>query len=277
MSSGRESELIARSQVQAVLPTHVGWGLVASPVWDRDAATAAERRAARQAEFRCGRHCAVQALQQVGWSPKAVSSSTTTAGNPDGTTNTEVVGVGPDRRPLWPIGFIGSLSHSRHWTWAVAARQAHYRGIGIDTEAIIAPKTATELRSEIGRAEEWERLAKTGLAPRLFTTLLWSAKEAYFKLWFPLHERFLTWQEVSLCDAAVGPVDRQPPAETQTVGRIQLTLGTTAAVREEAGALPELMERTDVIAFWTAQDVFALAVEPSASGPRFHERGDGVV
>jgi hypothetical protein len=218
----------------------------------------------------------VQALQQVGWSPEAVSSSTTTPGDPDGTANTEVVGVGPDRRPLWPIGFIGSLSHSRHWTWAVAARQSNYRGIGIDTEAIIEAKTAAELQSEIGRADEWERLAWTRLPMPLLITLLWSAKEAYFKLWFPLHERFLTGLDVRLYEIVDDGSQLEPPGSAASGGRMRLLLGPSAEGWAGTGEVVPAMERTTVVALWTSADTFAVAAEPAGSGPRFHGPGDGV-
>ncbi len=275
MSNGREREIMTQSQVRAILPPDVGCGFVASSAWDRLAATAIERRAARQAEFRCGRQCALRALQQVGWRPEELEPTAAEDSSHESATE-EVVGVGPDRRPLWPAGFTGSLSHSRHWTWAVAARQSDYRGIGIDTEAIIEAQTAAELQTEIGRADEWERLARTRLPMPLLVTLLWSAKEAYFKLWFPLHERFLTGMDVRLYEIVDDGPQLEPPVFAVTEGRIRLLLGPNAEGGAGTGALCPAMERTTVVALWTSADLFAVAAEPAGSGPRFHGPGDGV-
>jgi hypothetical protein len=216
----------------------------------------------------------LQALQQVGWRREELELTATEDSNESAVE--EVVGVGPDRRPLWPVGFTGSLSHSRHWTWAVAARQSNYRGIGIDTEAIIEAKTAAELQSEIGRADEWERLAWTRLPMPLLITLLWSAKEAYFKLWFPLHERFLTGLDVRLYEIVDDGSQLEPPGSAASGGRMRLLLGPSAEGWAGTGEVVPAMERTTVVALWTSADTFAVAAEPAGSGPRFHGPGDGV-
>ncbi|MGB5546088.1 MAG: hypothetical protein WBM74_05910, partial [Polyangiales bacterium] len=42
---------------------------------------------------------------------------------------------GEDRAPIWPAGFIGSISHTDSWCAAAVARSESVRSIGIDLES----------------------------------------------------------------------------------------------------------------------------------------------
>jgi 4'-phosphopantetheinyl transferase EntD len=45
------------------------------------------------------------------------------------------IGVGADRLPHWPSGYIGSISHCSVWCTAAAGRDRRYAGIGVDIES----------------------------------------------------------------------------------------------------------------------------------------------
>jgi 4'-phosphopantetheinyl transferase EntD len=128
---------------------------------------AAPRRAA---EFAAGRTCARRALARLG------------AGEPP-------ILRGADREPLWPAGVAGSITHCAGYCAAAVARAASVRSLGIDAEPhaelppgilerIALPEEARWVRARAGDGIHWDRL-------------LFSAKEAVFKTWFPLTRRWL--------------------------------------------------------------------------------------
>src|SRR5204862_697538 len=109
-------------------------GEVAVAVWEGDEEpplypeeTAAVVRAVpkRAAEFARGRACARAALAQLG-----VSSAP--------------LPVGPERAPIWPEGFVGSVTHCRGLVAAVAARSARVSALGLDAEPAGALPSGTE-------------------------------------------------------------------------------------------------------------------------------------
>jgi 4'-phosphopantetheinyl transferase EntD len=129
------------------------------------------------AEFATGRECARTALREIG------------AEAPDHPILADANGA-----PLWPAGVIGSISHTAGWTGAVAARQGtgvrgHRTGlasIGLDAEvAVPLPEGVLERRRDASRAC---RAGSTWAAatPTPWDTLLFAAKEATYKAWYPL-------------------------------------------------------------------------------------------
>ncbi|MDH4281639.1 MAG: hypothetical protein OEV36_03210, partial [Myxococcales bacterium] len=52
---------------------------------------------------------------------------------------------GEDRAPIWPKGFVGSITHTDSWCAAAVARAEDFRSIGIDLEP------ATPLRESLWR------------------------------------------------------------------------------------------------------------------------------
>lgn len=131
--------------------------------------------AVRIVEFATGRHCARTALA---------------------TLDPGLAGVPllRDRRgaPEWPPGVVGSVTHCAGWTGAVVARSRGSRfgrgvaAIGLDAEPI-APLPAGVLEV-VASVEEREALARLGAErPGIpWDTVLFSAKEAAYKAWYPL-------------------------------------------------------------------------------------------
>ena len=73
----------------------------------------------RLLEYRAGRHCARVALARLGVHGVSIPRN-------------------EDRSPVWPEGFIGSITHSRTrergWCAACVTRSSYARGIGVDGE-----------------------------------------------------------------------------------------------------------------------------------------------
>jgi 4'-phosphopantetheinyl transferase EntD len=131
-----------------------------------EAAAVARAVEKRRREFAAGRACARQALAALGAPPQALP-------------------VGPARAPIWPAGFIGSISHCDGVCCAVAARTAAMAGLGLDVEdAGPLPEGSARivLRAEEARAQE-SLAATPGLD---WAKLAFSAKEAAYKACQPL-------------------------------------------------------------------------------------------
>lgn len=121
---------------------------------------------ARAREFAAGRACARRSLAQFG-----------VEGAP--------ILVAPDRSPVWPAGFTGSITHTHGFAAAVVGERRCFHGLGIDSEA------NGEVREELWpmicapRERAWlETLPGAGRAAA--ATLLFSAKEAYYKCCHPV-------------------------------------------------------------------------------------------
>jgi 4'-phosphopantetheinyl transferase EntD len=151
----------------------------------------------RRYEFAAGRACARRALEQLGCPPAPMLS-------------------GPDRRPLWPAGFVGSLSHSHTSALAVVARAHDLVSLGVDLEG------DQELDPQLWRliATPAELPGATGLSMKR----LFCAKEAAFKCWFAAGGgRILEFQEMTIRwepdghFVALGP---PLPGRTAPVGRM---------------------------------------------------------
>ncbi|GGU09282.1 4'-phosphopantetheinyl transferase family protein [Streptomyces violascens] len=126
--------------------------------------------AGRRREFTTVRHCARLALRELGVAPAPLL--------PDA-----------EGAPRWPAGTVGSMTHCRGYRAAVAARRAEVRALGIDAEphrplreGVLASVALPEERAHqaalvrLDAAIRWDRL-------------LFCAKEATFKAWFPGNAR----------------------------------------------------------------------------------------
>lgn len=129
----------------------------------------------RLAEFATGRHCARLALAALDPHLAAMPLLRDQHGAPE-----------------WPTGVVGSITHCAGWTGAVAARSRGSRfgrgvaAIGLDAEPI-TPLPAGVLEI-VASGEEREALARLGAEqPGIaWDTVLFCAKEATYKAWYPL-------------------------------------------------------------------------------------------
>ena len=130
--------------------------------------------ASRRAEYSTGRYLAKRALGRLGFDTSAI--------------------LAEGRRPIWPAGVVGSITHSRHYALAAVCPRSKLAGIGIDLERAnrvtdrIAPKTMTE-RELAGAAAGW---------PPYSRTANFAAKEAVFKAVNPIVGLMIGFKEVEI-------------------------------------------------------------------------------
>lgn len=131
---------------------------------------------ARRREFALGRSCARAALMQMG------------AGE-------AVIARGPDGAPVWPPGIVGSITHTAGYAAAIAGRRSDFLGIGVDAERIGG--VTEHLYPKLFDPQERALLATLDGERRcLASTILFSAKEAYFKAWRPVNGKPLSFQGI---------------------------------------------------------------------------------
>jgi enterobactin synthetase component D len=130
----------------------------------------------RKSEFRLGRWSARKALQFFNVDPCPILA-------------------GANREPIWPRGYVGSITHCEGFYAAAVARDTTHHSLGIDAEQnrSIPP----EIRDQIMTVMEkkWYNLTlhkdKTDL-------LIFSAKESIFKCLYPLVNHYIDFLEIDL-------------------------------------------------------------------------------
>jgi 4'-phosphopantetheinyl transferase EntD len=121
--------------------------------------------AKRRDDFTLGRLAARRALGGLGVHPPSIP-------------------IGAQRQPVWPIGVVGSISHSAGVGVAVAARSEDLRGIGVDVEARDRVLSTQVARRILTQAEQWA-LDEPADVP--WPLILFCAKEATYKAIFQAH------------------------------------------------------------------------------------------
>jgi 4'-phosphopantetheinyl transferase EntD len=178
--------LVARAKPAAMLE-----GLVPTPgcaetfrdvpestMFSVESAAIGEAAPGRRREYATVRHCARRALRRIGAPAVPIL--------PDA-----------DGAPRWPAGVVGSMTHCAGYRGAVVARSDKLRGVGIDAEPHAPlPDPVPEL---VLRAEERTQLrALAGADSDLhWDRIVFCAKEAVYKAWFPVTRRWLEFDDVS--------------------------------------------------------------------------------
>lgn len=105
---------------------------------------------------------------------------------------------GVDGAPRWPAGTVGSLTHCQGYRAATVARCRDADGLGIDAEPC-APLPARVL-AQVTSASERSHLAELGAAgPDVpWCRVLFSAKEAYYKVWYPAMRCWLGFDDAEV-------------------------------------------------------------------------------
>jgi 4'-phosphopantetheinyl transferase EntD len=140
--------------------------------------------AKRAQEFAAGRHCAHLALERLGVPAAPLR-------------------VAPDRRPLWPPGIVGSITHTEGFCAAAAGRTGRLTALGIDTEHAAA--VSFELRPSICTPAELAWIE--GLPPEQRSsaaTLIFCAKEAFYKCQYPGTLQWVSFQDLEVCPQGWG-------------------------------------------------------------------------
>ena len=174
-SNPQKLELAALSSNPIQLP-----GSATGCLLPRPGGNSVTGRLKRKLEFEDGRHVAKIALRMLDCNDE--------------------IRQGVDRCPIWPNGFVGSISHSENFAWAVAGSETEFASIGIDTEPIADKVTARHLREEIGIQSEWSLGESAGLTPLEAFTTIFSAKESLYKCIYPLRPVFFGFHHARVVD-----------------------------------------------------------------------------
>ncbi len=143
----------------------------------------------RRREFTTARMCARMALESLGFAHGPIPA-------------------GERGEPLWPPGALGSITHCEGYRASAVARSSDIATLGIDAE----PNAALPhgLLGDIARPEELPSLRRLGSdVPEVhWDRLLFSAKEAIYKAWFPLAGRWLGFEDAVIeFDHSAGTFD----------------------------------------------------------------------
>lgn len=131
----------------------------------------------RRRSFIAGRLCAERALA--------------------GFANGQGVGRGTFGEPLWPIGTVGSITHNDQVAIAAAGRDDRDARIGIDSEIIVDASGYSAIERLCCTSAERHRWAGDDNR-HLAVTLVFSAKEAYYKAIYPTVRRYVEFDEVEV-------------------------------------------------------------------------------
>ncbi|MGD8165414.1 4'-phosphopantetheinyl transferase family protein [Pantoea sp. FN0307] len=135
--------------------------------------------AKRRADYLAGRYAAHQLLSLSGC---------------NGTVN-----IGPDRLPVWPSGWNGSISHTSHWAIAVISPLQYRISLGVDIET-----SCTEIIREIATSftnhHERALLSRSSLPIEIALLIVFSAKESLFKALFPQAQHIFGFEAAILCE-----------------------------------------------------------------------------
>ena len=102
---------------------------------------------------------------------------------------------GDKGQPCWPDGVVGSLTHCEGYRGAVVAHRTRVRALGIDAEPHdVLPKGVLDAVSLPTERDELAGLP-TGLH---WDRILFCAKEATYKVWFPLTHRWLGFEDAHI-------------------------------------------------------------------------------
>ncbi|WP_293768294.1 4'-phosphopantetheinyl transferase [uncultured Corynebacterium sp.] len=133
----------------------------------------------RKSEFGDARWCAHQALCELG------------------VQDAPPILRGERGMPLWPDGYSGSITHTSGFRAAVVAPSDDVRSMGLDAEP--SEPLPPGVLDAIARPSERPQLEELRAAGIFYADrLLFCAKEATYKAWFPMTERFLDFDEAEI-------------------------------------------------------------------------------
>jgi 4'-phosphopantetheinyl transferase EntD len=184
--------MTGRTLVSSVLPDTASGDLAYAEVYSdppgltplpEEEPLIAKSVAKRRNEFITVRRCARIAMGELGVPPVPILK-------------------GEKGEPCWPDGVVGSLTHCTGYRGAVVGRAGAVRSVGIDAEphdvlpdGVLGAIALEEERHEIAALPEglhWDRI-------------LFCAKEATYKTWFPLTKRWLGFEDAHIV------LDLDPP------------------------------------------------------------------
>jgi enterobactin synthetase component D len=136
----------------------------------------------RQLSFLAGRLCAEHALRTSGHD---------LAGP---------IGQGESGEPQWPEGWTGSISHTRRIALSIVSPRTGRFGIGIDAEEVLDGQTLHDVLQVCANKAERHLITGGPDRARLAATVMFCAKEAYYKAIHGRVQRFVDFDEMSLSE-----------------------------------------------------------------------------
>ena len=170
---------------ELVQPPLAAWGIegdAAHSCYDGELALVRNAIPERQREFSRGRFCAHEAIRRLGETVSPILAETS-------------------RKPIWPSGLLGSITHCKGYTAAVVGRTSDYEGIGIDVEENLPlPEGVWEVITTADERWHYEN-DMNGLANRsqvAWDRLWFCAKESVYKAWSCLTDQWLDFQDCTI-------------------------------------------------------------------------------
>jgi 4'-phosphopantetheinyl transferase EntD len=170
-----------RQWVRELFPDHIAtWkskiGDAQGHVYPEELALVEGAVPVRLREFIAGRCCARKAMHRFGYGRFALLSR-------------------KDRAPIWPTGLVGSIAHTDEYSGAAVGLEKETFSIGLDIEKL--GRVTEDLYSSLFVERELDWLDNRGRYEKgLFATLIFSAKECFFKFQYPITHRLLGFKEV---------------------------------------------------------------------------------
>ena len=135
--------------------------------------------ATRRADFAWARACAREAMTRLG------------------------VPAGPVVRggrgmPVWPPGVVGTLTHTNGLRAAALGSADRVRSVGLDVEPHAPLADGVLGVVSLPEEAEWVRAVGAEMPSVHWDTLLFTAKEATYKAWYPLTRRWLGFEDAHI-------------------------------------------------------------------------------
>lgn len=152
--------------------------LTDTPLFPEEEAALGDAVDKRRREYTTVRACARRAFTQLGLEPAPVVP-------------------GHRGAPRWPDGLVGSMTHCAGYRAAAVARASDALALGIDAEP--HQPLPDGVLEAVARPEERSWIAGPGSGSGVWwDRLLFGAKEAVFKVWYPLTGRELEFDEATV-------------------------------------------------------------------------------
>jgi 4'-phosphopantetheinyl transferase EntD len=148
---------------------------VDAPLYPEEYSVVASAVEKRRREFTTGRWCARAALADLGIEPVPIATGRAGA-------------------PIWPDGVVGSITHCSGLRAAAVAHSRDFLALGIDAEP--NEPLPSGVRALAASPSELSRLPRTPTV--CWDRLLFCTKEAVYKAWYPLTQRFLRFDEANV-------------------------------------------------------------------------------
>jgi 4'-phosphopantetheinyl transferase EntD len=170
--------------IESLFPELVATAVAGESAWSaallpEEEACVAGAGPRRRREFAAGRACARDALARLGLPRGPLPRR-------------------DDRTPGWPPGVVGSIAHCPGFCAAAVAKASAVASLGLDVER--AGRVSAPVLARIACEAEREQVEarRLGADARDFAALLFSAKEAVYKCYWPLAATFLGFRDVEI-------------------------------------------------------------------------------